>query len=197
MPARPRSVVGAPRARAPGCSTGRRARSCRPRRPGGARGRRGRRAAARGALVVESTARGVQRMRRPEPCEPQAEVDVLVVRREVLVEPADLGEDAAADEHARAGHRRDLPRARERARVAVVVAREAAHDVVGRAPRSRARRRRAAPFRSGTGAAARPRRRRRARRGSPAPRATRASHLGVVVEEDDELAVRALRRRGC
>ncbi len=56
------------------------------------------------------------------------------MRREVLVEPAGLLEQPAPDRHARSRHRRDLTRARERPRIAVGVARETAHDVVGGPP---------------------------------------------------------------
>src|SRR5438105_4416849 len=83
--------------------------------------------AARGALVVaENGSRREEDAPAGTP-EAQAEVDVLVVGREVLVEAAELVEEIAPHQHARGRDGRDLPRARERAGVAVVGAAEAAH----------------------------------------------------------------------
>src|SRR5438552_5259343 len=81
--------------------------------------------AARRALVVaENCSRREEDASAGTP-EPQAEVDVLVVGREVLVEAAELVKEIAPYQHARGRHRRDLPRARERSGVAVVGAAEA------------------------------------------------------------------------
>src|SRR5438874_11057130 len=81
--------------------------------------------AARGALVVaENGSRREEDAPAGTP-EAEAEINVLVVSREVLVEAAELVEQIAPHQHARGRHSRDLSRARERPGVAVVGAAEA------------------------------------------------------------------------